>query len=243
MGVWNATCAVSHLPILEGEPCAGILLTYGIKQGNTCYPEDRFHVLSPPISGTYDGYGALQDILPSDMLLQTLTQKNIIERFDLYPDLEHFLYNVVTGEAKLAPRWCNPAAHDNTVFLALVKTKFLNFAQISYSERVQETKRLQDVYHRHKHNDNFLGMPLVIENWAYLLTPTGRTHSVATALMRAGHDFSDIAALNKLMLRTRQEWLPPTACGSQAELEYHDQLSFYHLVASTADEMAANNTI
>ena len=79
MGVWNATCTVSHLPILENEPCTGFLITFGNKTGDTCYPDDRFCVLSPAIHGLYNGYGSLQNIQNPESLLKTI-QRNASSR-------------------------------------------------------------------------------------------------------------------------------------------------------------------
>lgn len=62
MGSWNATCALSNLPILSGDPCVFLILTRnpyndGSEQGN--YHNAFWFVRSVPLFGTYDDYGGM----------------------------------------------------------------------------------------------------------------------------------------------------------------------------------------
>lgn len=51
MGTWNATCHLSHLPILPGDRCVGFLLR--VSEFGT------HHLNSLPLLGTYDAGGAI----------------------------------------------------------------------------------------------------------------------------------------------------------------------------------------
>ena len=240
MGVWNATCTVSHLPILENEPCTGFLITFGNKTGDTCYPDDRFRVLSPAIHGLYNGYGSLRDIQNPESLLKTIQTERIFEDDGSCGSLEDILRNAADGQLRLSAKWRSPFAVGNQVFLALVKNQFLTFARTMYAESAANVRRLQNACRACEQAGEHAKIPELFHQMTYLLSPAGYVHRALSVFLNDGHDISDIAALNKLMLRTRQEWLPPTACGSQTEIEDRDQLCFYHLVASVADEMAAD---
>ena len=123
-----------------------------------------------------------------------------------------------------------------------MKNQFLTFARTMYAESAANVRRLQNACLACKQAGEHAKIPELFHQMTYLLSPAGYVHRALSVFLNDGHDLSDIAVLNKLMLRTRQEWLPPTACGSQTEIEDRDQLCFYHLVASVADEMAADCT-
>jgi len=57
MGCWNETCILTNLPILEGEPCYGIVLH--------TRTEADWQVESPIATGKYNECGGLKAIQPS----------------------------------------------------------------------------------------------------------------------------------------------------------------------------------
>lgn len=59
MGIWNETCMLSHLPILEGEAVGGVLLAQNKDSKRTSYPDEIWKPISPVIRGEYDGYGRI----------------------------------------------------------------------------------------------------------------------------------------------------------------------------------------
>lgn len=77
MGCWNATCAISGLPIPREAPVRMVLLTQGRDQfedkpppaNGTTYPDDLWRPIVWPVSGLYDEYGLIEKIrIPADKL-------------------------------------------------------------------------------------------------------------------------------------------------------------------------------
>lgn len=68
MGVWNATCAISHLPIQGGEPCRILLLAEAIRthrgSGGFHDTEEIWKPMTVPIKGVYDAYGSATALEP-----------------------------------------------------------------------------------------------------------------------------------------------------------------------------------
>ena len=62
MGVWNETCMLSHLPILDGEEVGGVLLAQKNDSKRTSYPDEIWQPISPVIVKEYDGYGRVAGI-------------------------------------------------------------------------------------------------------------------------------------------------------------------------------------
>lgn len=64
MGDWNATCSLSHLPILPGEPVLAVptsLNPFWEELGRpTCHPTDRYQPILPPACGLYNGFGSIE---------------------------------------------------------------------------------------------------------------------------------------------------------------------------------------
>jgi hypothetical protein len=66
MGTFNGTCAVSHLPIEDGDAVAGFLLTRPFAPGRGesfegyTGPGTVWQAVSLPFHGTYDGYGSVE---------------------------------------------------------------------------------------------------------------------------------------------------------------------------------------
>ena len=73
MGSWNATCAVSHLPIFVNDPVRLVMLVEmprssvsGIKPSGPLHPNDGWTPISLPMKGAYDDYGAVELSDPDD---------------------------------------------------------------------------------------------------------------------------------------------------------------------------------
>lgn len=73
MGSWNATCAVSHLPVTVYDPVRLIMLVEmprasvtGCKPSGLLHPNDGWTPISLPMKGTYDDYGAVELSDPDD---------------------------------------------------------------------------------------------------------------------------------------------------------------------------------
>lgn len=73
MGCWNATCGLTHLPIMAGEPVVMLMLAALDTVPNQChyYNEDAT-LFALPIEGKYNDYGGLEEIQMSDETRQVL---------------------------------------------------------------------------------------------------------------------------------------------------------------------------
>lgn len=73
MGCWNATCALTHLPIMVGEPVVMLMLALlDTVPGQCYYYNDDASLFALPVEGKYDDYGGLEDIQMSDVTRQML---------------------------------------------------------------------------------------------------------------------------------------------------------------------------
>lgn len=105
MGCWNATCAVSHLPIYAGDKVAVIPLVKTLPKAvyNCCYTTDNFTPLSFPIIGEYDEYGGIENIITSYENAQHLksfkyyykTHDGKFKKHEKYDRFEEFVSSVL----------------------------------------------------------------------------------------------------------------------------------------------------
>lgn len=64
MGMSDVTCAVSHLPIQDGDPCRFLFLRRSVwadDESSCFHPGSKWIVASLPVTGKYDGYGRVED--------------------------------------------------------------------------------------------------------------------------------------------------------------------------------------
>lgn len=61
MGGCDVTCAVSHLPILEKDPCRFIFLREREFESDS-YHGDIWHPMTLPVKGVYDWYGSVEKV-------------------------------------------------------------------------------------------------------------------------------------------------------------------------------------
>lgn len=88
MGSWNATCMVTNLPILAGDPVvAQIIVAEPFSDplksaADSNYPHDRFVPVGWPLRAKYNDYGYIDDIEQSVYADDTLDylRKHLIER-------------------------------------------------------------------------------------------------------------------------------------------------------------------
>ena len=82
MGCWNGTCALTNLPIREGEE----VYLYILKKndyfklesvgGGICYPTEIAHPHTLPLLGTYNDYGAVENIKNDSLTKAVLKSLN-----------------------------------------------------------------------------------------------------------------------------------------------------------------------
>lgn len=65
MGYWNETCMISNLPIQCGDEVRLVLLVKnkGLIDNNLYHPTDLFSPISFPITGNYDDYGGIENVV------------------------------------------------------------------------------------------------------------------------------------------------------------------------------------
>ena len=67
MGCWNATCGLTHLPIMAGEPVVMLMLAGLDTTPNQCYYYNAdASPFAQPIEGKYNDYGGQENIQMSD---------------------------------------------------------------------------------------------------------------------------------------------------------------------------------
>lgn len=81
MGCWNETCGVTQLPILAGDKVRLFVLRGGgptrREGGGTCYINDIWSPIGPPISGVYNDYGGIEEVVQdkaAEMLFEAIKQ-------------------------------------------------------------------------------------------------------------------------------------------------------------------------
>ena len=84
MGSWNATCGLSHLPIIRKDRVCIIILMDNHKpwNGNSgVYSTDFYTPFALPLRGTYDDYGRIEDLddTPNVEHLRRWLQANVVE--------------------------------------------------------------------------------------------------------------------------------------------------------------------
>lgn len=85
MGCWNETCAISHLPIVDGQETVGLFIL------------EKNELLFYPFEGTYNDYGALENIVETpntDYIFKVMTGDNSF-KFDESQD--HYEKEIAEG--------------------------------------------------------------------------------------------------------------------------------------------------
>lgn len=80
MGSWNATCAITNLPIFYGEEVYVFLLQAKPIPTSKCYPDFLYGVLPIHFKGTYNDYGAVENCKgPLLNTLMNIVKTNLVE--------------------------------------------------------------------------------------------------------------------------------------------------------------------
>lgn len=103
MGCWNGTCGVSQLPIHCGDKVKLVLLKKSmyiedsVKGGGFCYSDGLFQPYSLPISGEYNDYGTIENIIdPEDKQFKNLSK--IIDPDVIFETFESLIEDISKGE-------------------------------------------------------------------------------------------------------------------------------------------------
>lgn len=103
MGCWNGTCGVSQLPIHCGDKVKLILLKKSVyiedsvKGGGFCYSNGLFEPYYLPISGEYNDYGTIENIVDQeDKHFNNLSK--IIDPDVIFENFEKLIEDISRGE-------------------------------------------------------------------------------------------------------------------------------------------------
>lgn len=257
MGCWNATCFISNLPIMAGEPCVGFLITSTGNMGNTSYPDDRYRPITPPIEGIYDDYGGIELSPEQDTgeLYRALCGIDWIWNKDLdHPIVTGSLTELVrlALDEKLVVN-IRPQ-RPSLIVPVLMKKYFCEYAMEAFkSDIVQRGHSLHQKYAKTNHRLCQAFIDLGSESHEFkrlnqqameereslydFLSFNRLPHPIVIQLIRSGIDFTGMAAVNKLLDTLRLQWIPPSGAGSQRELDTKFQLGFYQKMYDLAQEM------
>lgn len=105
MGCWNATCTLSNLPIHSGEKILAIPIaeTHYPHNGNYPYPDSIYSPIMPPLYGSYDGYGSIEncDNLTVEVVegfFQTLKENDVLCGIDSDDSLQDMFGLMCRGD-------------------------------------------------------------------------------------------------------------------------------------------------
>lgn len=113
MGCWCETDGVTQMPIRAGDKIRVFVLAYqgSPEGGGQCYNNEVWAPIGPPIQGTYDDYGGVENIVksPDNKLLLEKIKSNWVEFEDEYDKvppikkmkLEEALHYIERDNAKL----------------------------------------------------------------------------------------------------------------------------------------------
>lgn len=229
MGIWNETCMLSRLPILEGEAVGGVLLAQNKDSKRTSYPDEIWKPISPVIMGEYDGYGriaGLKDWSSLETCYRTLGEIGRLAFFAEGREIPAELLNLKTlikyaeHDALLVRYQTAIGDSRRRVALAMIRSDILQYVYAVKSSCFQKFVRLCDQ-----------GLPIEDPG-------TGRpVHSILKWLHENKVCVADIKALDSFMLWMRMQWGPTSGAGSQMGIEEEWQVKFYQSVAEKADEI------
>ena len=192
MGTWNATCAISQLPILEGEPARLLLLRQSL------YPdisqnEGRDMLAGPatlwtpraiPIRGTYDGYGCIE---PEDAAHWTTQLATARFRLDLIEEEGVVLLDSVlngctsphSGKPMSGIEWVQALIRQGAGRLRVLVPKWLD-SEEDREKLITACLIRTDIY-------DALANTLTDDNYGHGRTPDSIRKMVRNSINRGGH--------------------------------------------------------
>lgn len=233
MGSYHGTCAITNLPIYEGERTVLVLLTETSKtwslKGGMSNPNDLFEPLCTPLHGVYNDYGCIREvedesgnILP---MIQKLCKKGEIlvqnpEDDNFLDSLDSFLKEVGRGNVSI-----QYIGKEYPVYFTLI-------LQSSYDYFIQEGKQFRDwrgnFYERTKREleeyiipENRLLSPAITPFSFDFITYNFKTfsHHIKQILFQEEEQilrekYTELYLLNELFVQSRKHWSIQSGAGS-----------------------------
>lgn len=224
MGCWNETCMISHLPILGGEKCTGVLLLEQ-KNPNIRFNPMSYYIALAAIQGEYDEYGRLENIDPveASALLSAFSCLTLVTTDDCNDKLRNFTPSTI-GEFMAAISDNRVVVHDKrgptALHLVFIKERMASLVNIG-----EDRCLLDDAF---KHGAKFplytLMNTLAGGRWHPAMSPF-LTAYVAADEEAAYRSTEQILALTRLLTHLRMGWHVPCGRGNQ-ESVYEDMRHF-----------------
>ena len=253
MGCWNETCMISGLPIECGDEVKLVLL---VKNGelinnNIYYPTDLFSPLSFPITGVYDDYGGVEDVVEDlnfDIINSYLKSKykTIIagdgecDDFDLTTLIENIErgndVEFLTKDDKIIK---------SNFYFAMVRSDIWNgiidFSSVKNGLRAIHERSFDSKVSKLIHDATVFGMSGAVLrlNNSFTLDNTELECSNILLNILIGNDdeakktirneIIELEIINSFLYSTRKIWMITSGCGSQHS-SWKDYISLNNLV-------------
>lgn len=248
MGCWNATCALTQLPIYAGEPVLAFIVRKNPFEGDFCgggyiYPEDSFVPISPAIVGVYDDYGSIDDILTDAYILDDLRRRfqsgelelkskqhvsllrqgpQPIESYSLKELIDFVERGAVVAKDVHGEHPVSLILVIKRIYDALETRQFVGEIQTMIEEELEESIAL------HMYMTGEKGVSALPFNHPHYslcryLDPLWNAYleNEDNELYNA---LITVNLLNQLFLMYRKSWAPQTGAGSQRGHEFYDDL-------------------
>ena len=256
MGCWNGTCMLSNLPIIAGDKIKLVILhsPYGkgnvLNQSGYCYPDG---VLSPaflPISGEYNDYGGIKNIVEdwNYKLIEAILKKKFNGEIRVHrkTKTEWTLKDVIFGIERTNPQDEN--GKDLDLSYAMIRKDIWDFAVelhknemvFNYSEEVGECKGYIEYYKYlerkfekanlppksiYNNRDNifkFGGSGKLIDYFFYDMYMTDSPEEDKVDIFK---QWSEIMYVISFMNQTRKSWMIQQGAGFQ-EASWEQYIAF-----------------
>jgi hypothetical protein len=240
MGCWNGTCALTNLPIMDGDPVALYIMkkSYGFSQGGNgggfCNANQYYKPLPYVVYGNYNDYGCLEDIVKGD------SWEILEEYFKRFPsEEEDIIRNIERGNLPdYGILMIHRQVHDSAVEEIGKRTIYGGGTCVrEYTKIINKNIKLSKDVQKDKMNNGkyFWG---ISENLGFEL----RTDDFFVTQLMQGRHVTEMfdKVLDYLLIcavfdDTRKFWFPQSGAGSQNE-EYDLLKIFSDFVYKKADE-------
>jgi len=122
MGCWNGTCGISQMAIRSGEPTIGFLMVRnpGDKwsANGHCYPTAYWCPLSLHIEGTYNDYGAIDNVDENDWNVE-VAHKYIVENMIEQDVGENKYHDIAVKKDDIGWKNLSEAMHEDRIELSI----------------------------------------------------------------------------------------------------------------------------
>jgi hypothetical protein len=235
MGSWNETCAITDLPILEGEECFMLIL----QQQRSCaslyesrsYADTHFAPCYELIKGEYDSYGRIETS-DGEHHLANIRKIHGIQISDDIQTFIDFQTALRRGEIKFRDLMSRPAENKGFA-LVFIKTCAVDFACDTYAELQQEVEnRLSEMKLLKEGIEHIMAK----DHYDALFGPSGSSRWA----LRQDYISSNVwkvAALCHLIEALRKQWQPTAGAGSDEGFDKIHEAFYKAVLGEIATEL------